>query len=143
MTPIRKYVFATLLAFASLNLAPASASAEGPASGRFKLTHNVHWQNAMVPAGEYRFTYVIGGASGLLTLTRISDSGAGFIFLVTDTDEVTPSGGSRLTLESTAQGTYVSALLLPQSGTTLHFRVPAHAEKQMARTGTTVASAGQ
>jgi hypothetical protein len=143
MTSIRKYVFATLLAFASLNFMPAPASAEGPASGRFKLVHGVHWQNAMVPAGEYRFTYVAEGASGVLTLTKMSDPGAGFIFLVTDTDQVTPSGGSRLTLENTAQGSYVSSMLLPESGMTLHFRVPAHPAKQMVRTGTTVASAGQ
>jgi len=139
MTSIRKYVFASLLAFASLNLAPRSASAEGPASGRFGLTHEVHWQNAMVPAGEYRFTYAAEGTSGVLTLTKISNPGAGFIFLVTDTDEVTPSGGSRLVLESTAQGTYVSSLLLPESGMTLHFRVPEHADKH----GTTIASIEQ
>jgi hypothetical protein len=143
MTSIRTYVFATLLAFLSLNFMPAAASAEGPASGRFKLTHAVHWQNAMVPAGEYRFTYRTEGASGVLTLTRISDPGAGFIFLVTDTDEITPSGVSRLMLKRTAEGTYVSSMLLPESGTTLHFRVPEHAGKQMARNAATVASLGR
>lgn len=143
MTSIRKYVFATLLAFGTFSLMPTLASAEGPASGRFKLTHEVRWQNAMVPAGDYRFTYAADGASGLLTLTKISDPGAGFIFLVTDTDEVAASGVSRLTLKSTAEGSYVSAMLLPESGTELHFAVPAHTEKQIARTPTTVASAGQ
>jgi hypothetical protein len=143
MTSIRKYGFATVLAFATLSFLPTPASAEGPASGRFKLTHEVHWQNAVVPAGDYRFTYVADGASGLLTLTKISDPGAGFIFLVTDTDEVAPSGVSRLTLKSTADGSYVSTMLLPDAGMELHFAAPAHTHKQLARAATTVASAGQ
>ena len=141
MTSIRKYVFATLLAFATLSSMPTLASAEGAARGSFTLTHEVHWQNALVPAGEYRFTYEADGASGLLTLTKVSDPRAGFIFLVTDTDELTPAGLSRLTLTSTAEGSYVTAMLLPESGMTLHFTVPT--EKQMARAATTVASAGQ
>ena len=143
MTSIREYVFATLLAFATLSLMPTLASAEGSAHGQFKLTHDVHWQKALVPAGEYRFTYEADGAAGVLMLTKISDPRAGFIFLVTDTDEVPAAGVSRITLENTATGSYVSAMLLPESGMALHFTVPANAEKQMARAATTVASAGQ
>lgn len=143
MTSIRKYVFATLLAFATLSLMPTLASAQNPTNGRFKLTHEVRWQNAVVPAGDYRFTYAADGASGLLTLTKISDPGAGFIFLVTDTDEVASSGVSLLTLKSSAEGSYVSAMRLPDAGTELHFAVPAHANKELARAATTVASAGR
>jgi len=143
MTSIRKFVFATLLAFTTLNFAPTLASAEGPASGQFKLTHEVHWQNAVVPAGEYRFTYDSDGVAGVLTLSRLSDPRAGFIFLVSDTDTSVPTGVSRLELESTPEGNYVSAMLLPESGMTLHFTVPAHATKQMARTATTAAASGQ
>jgi len=141
MTSIRKYVFATLLAFATLNVMPTLASAEGPARGSFTLTHEVHWQNALVPAGEYRFAYQADGASGLLTLTKGSDPRAGFIFLVTDTDELAPTGLSRLTLTSTPEGSFVSAMRLPDSGMTLHFTVPA--EKRIARAATTVVSVGQ
>lgn len=143
MTSIRKYVFATLLAFATLNLVPTLASAESPAHGSFTFTHEVHWQNALVPAGEYHFTFEADGASGVLTLTKVSDPRAGFIFLVTDTDEVPVVGVSSLTLQNTAEGSYVSAMLLPESGMTLHFRVPASAEKQLARAATTVASAAR
>jgi len=142
MTSIRKYMLATLLAFATLSFMPTPAAAQGLARGEFKLTHEVHWQNAVVPAGEYRFTYEGEGASAVLTLSKLSDPRAGFIFLVTDTDNWAPTGVSRLTLESTADGSYVSAMLLPESGMTLHFTVPAHTEK-IARTATTIASAGQ
>ena len=142
MTSIRKFVYATLLGFATLSAMPTLASAEGPARGQFKLTHEVHWQNAVVPAGEYRFTYDADGVAGMLTLTKLDGPSAGFIFLVTDTDDVAPAGISRLTLTSTPEGSYVSALLLPESGMTLHFIVPAHTEK-LARTAPTVAAAGQ
>jgi len=142
MTSIRKYVFATLLAFSSLSVMTTLASAQTPASGKFKLTHEVHWQNAVVPAGDYHFTYVADGPTGLLTLSKISDPAAGFIFLVTDTNEVAPSGVSRLTLKSSAEGSYVSTMLLPDAGMELHFSVPAHTEK-LARAATTIASAGQ
>jgi hypothetical protein len=143
MNSIRKYMFATLLAFATLSLMPTLASAQNPTSGRFKLVHEVRWQSAVVPAGDYRFTYVADGASGLLTLTKISDPGAGFIFLVTDTDELASSGVSLLTLKSTAEGSYVSEMRLPDAGTELHFAAPAHANKEMVHAATTVASAGQ
>jgi len=143
MTSIRKHVFATLLAIATVSFMPTLASAEGPANGEFKLTHEVHWQNAVVPAGDYRFTYNANGISGVLTLSKISDPRTGFMFLVSDTDDVTPAGNSRLTLESTPEGSFVTAMLLPESGMTLYFSVPAHVEKLVARAATTVASSGQ
>lgn len=140
MTSIRKFVYAALLAFATFSLVPTPASAQSPAYGQFKLTHEVHWQNAVVPAGDYRFTFDAEGASGVLTLSKLSDPRTGFIFLVSDTDDSTPAGVSRITLESTPEGSYVSALLLPESGITLHFTVPS---KPMVRTATTVASAAK
>lgn len=143
MTSIRKFVYATLLAFTALSFAPTLASAEGPARGEFKLTHEVHWQNAVVPAGEYSFTYNSDGVAGVLMLSKLSDPRTGFIFLVSDTDDAPSAGVSHLALESTPEGSYVSALMLPELGMTLHFTVPAHPAKPMARTATTVAASGQ
>jgi hypothetical protein len=138
MTTIRKFIYATLLALTALSIVPSPALAEGPARGEFKLTHEVHWQNAVVPAGEYRFNYESDSGVGVLTLSKISDPRAGFIFMVTDTDQTTAAGVSRLELESTPGGSYVSSMLLPEFGMTLHFNVPTTrvAEK------TTLASAG-
>jgi hypothetical protein len=65
------------LTLSALNFAPSLASAQD-AAGTFTLTHEVHWQNAVVPAGNYRFTMGASGPSELLTLTKITGSGAGF-----------------------------------------------------------------
>jgi hypothetical protein len=143
MTSIRKFVFATLLALTTVSFLPTLASAEGPAHGEFKLTHDVRWQNAMVPAGDYQFTYEADGASGVLTLSKLNGTRAGFIFLVSDTDDAAPSGASQLVIERWSDGSYVKTMQLSEYSTTLHFTVPTHAEKQIAQAATTAATSGQ
>jgi len=105
----------------------------------------VHWQNAVVPAGEYSFSFEADGAMGRLTLTRMSGGRhTGFVFLVSDTDEAKVSGVNELVLETTPEGSYVTTMQLPEFGETLHFPVPSHAtEKQIAKAGTATLAAGQ
>src|SRR5258706_10427552 len=52
MKTIRKFASAAVLTLGGLSLMPSLASAES-ANGKFTLTHEVHWQNAVVPAGTY------------------------------------------------------------------------------------------
>lgn len=144
MTSIRKLVYAGLLAFTALTVAPALASAQQMARGKFTLKHEVLWANAMVPAGDYKFSVAPAGPSGLLTLTKVSGASGGFMLLVHDTDQAKPSDLNRLVLETTAEGSYVKAMHLPEFGVTLNFTAPTRAaEKQVAKvpTGTTVAAA--
>ena len=144
MTHTRRFVYGTLLALTTLSIAPTLASAQEPARGAFTLPHDVHWSNAVVPAGQYRFTFGADGAMGMLTLTKMSGRRTGYVFLVSDTDEAKPSDVSRLVLETTSAGSYVSAMHLPDFGMTLHFPVPSHAmEKQIARAGAASAASGQ
>ena len=145
MTSIRKCLYAGLLALTTFSFAPTLASAQEPARGEFKLPHDVHWSNAVVPAGDYRFSFEADGAMGMLKLSRISGTRAGFIFLVSNTDEVKPSTDlSRLVLETTPGGSYVTTMQLPEFGMTLHFPVPTHAtEKQIAKAGTAPLASGQ
>jgi hypothetical protein len=143
MTSIRKFVFATLLALTTMSFMPTLASAEGPAHGEFKLAHEVHWQNAVVPAGDYQFTYDADGASGVLMLSKLDGPRAGFIFLVSDADDIAPSGASQLVIEKWSDGSYVKSMQLAEYSTTLHFTVPTKIEKQMARAATTAATSGQ
>jgi len=144
MTNIRKFVYATLLALSALSFAPTLASAQEPARGQFTLPHEVHWQNAVVPAGEYRFSFEADGAMGMLTLSRMSGRRAGFVFLVNGTDEAKPSDRSQLVLETTPGGSYVTTMQLPEFGMTLHFPVPSHAaEKQIAKAGTSSLASAQ
>jgi hypothetical protein len=145
MTTIRKFAYAALLAVTSLNLAPTLASAQEKARGKFTLTHDVRWQNALVPAGEYRFSLDSDGVSGVLTLSKLSGARTGFLLMVHDTDEAKPSDRSRLVLEATPEGSYVSAMQLPDFGITLNFTVPPPTAEKIAATTaaatTTLASA--
>jgi hypothetical protein len=144
MTTIRKFAYAALLAVTCLNFAPSLASAQEKAQGRFTLSHDVRWQNALVPAGEYRFSLDSDGASGMLVLTKLSGARTGFLLMVHDTDQVKPSGLNRLVLESTPEGSYVNRMQLPEFGVTLNFAVPSKpAEKQIAKVGTTTMASAQ
>jgi hypothetical protein len=131
MSSIRRFVYATLLAFTAFNFAPSLASAQAPASGKFSLPHDVYWQNAIVPAGEYRFSYDPGSGLGVLTLSKVNGAHAGFMFIVRDEENTKPSGLSRLLLEKTAAGSYVEALQLPEFGMTLHFAAPSPVNKKL------------
>lgn len=137
MASIRNYAYAALLAFTTLNIAPSPASAQEPAHGKFTLTHDVHWGNARIPAGDYRFSFDPDNPSRMMYLTKISGARAGFLLLVRSTDDAKPSDQSRLILDITPDGTFVSAMQLPEFGMTLHFPVPSHAtEKQIAKAAT-------
>ncbi len=141
MTSIRKFAFATLLAITTLNLAPSLASAQEPAKGKFTLAHDVRWGSAKVPAGDYEFSFNTVSISPVLSLTKTSGTPAGFMVLVPMAEENKPSDLNRLTLENTADGTYVSSMQLPDFGMTLYFNVPSHpAEKQMAKVVTTASA---
>lgn len=143
MTLIRKFVFAALLAAATLSLAPPGASAQQPAHGRFTLPHDVRWGSAKVPRGEYEFSFDPENPSPVLTLSKVGGVPTGFLMLVPSTENAKPSDVNRLVLESSPEGSYVSEMQLPEFGVTLEFAVPSpSAEKQMAKAVPT-ASAGQ
>jgi hypothetical protein len=141
MTSIRKFIYAGLLAFTTLNLLPSLASGQSPAKGTFTLAHDVHWQNAVVPAGEYRFKYGSEGPVNVITLTKLSGAPSGYMFLVRDSEVSTASGANEIVLATTAEGKYVSAMRLPEFGMTLNFTVPAASTEKLARAATTAGAA--
>ena len=142
MKSIRRFVYAAVLVLSALNFAPSVASAQD-AVGTFTLTHEVRWQNAIVPAGKYRFTMGANGPSELLTLTKITGSGAGFLLMVTDTEASKPSDLSRLVVVSRPSGSFVSTMQLPDFGMTLHFAVPAETREVAQAAVSTTASASR
>jgi len=141
MTTIRKFAYAALLAFTALNFIPSQASAQEPAQGKFTLAHDVHWGKALVPAGEYGFSFDPAASPRLLTLTKLNGASAGFLIMVPMTEDTKPSDSSRILLQTTSDGSYVSTMQLPEFGMTLEFEVPSHpAAKQIALTTTTTAA---
>jgi len=143
MTTIRKFVYAAVLAATAMNFAPSPAVAQEPAHGKFTLKHNVNWGNAIVPAGDYEFSYDPNQSRPLLTLSKLSGARAGFMVLVTDSEESKPSDSNQLLLETVADGSYVSTMQLAECGMTLHFNVPSHPLKQMAKAVPAAAPSGQ
>jgi hypothetical protein len=123
MNSIRRFVYTAVLALSALNFAPSLASAQD-AAGTFTLSHEVRWQNAVVPAGKYRFTVGASGPSEMLTLRKVNGSGAGFMLLVTETENSQPSDLSQLVVVSRPGGSFVSAMQLPEFGLTMRFAVP-------------------
>jgi hypothetical protein len=137
MKSIRRFAYAAVLTLSALNFAPTLASAQ-EAAGSFTLTHAVHWQNAIVPAGEYRFTIGGSGPAEMLTLHKMSGSAATFMLLVTDVGASQPSDMSQLVVVSRAGGRFVSTMQLPEFGVTLRFAVPVEA-REVAQTVATAA----
>jgi hypothetical protein len=143
MTSIRKFTFAALLAAATFTLAPTSASAQAPARGHFTLTHDVLFGNTRIPAGDYVFSYDPQNTAPFLNLSKMSGPRAGFIVMVPSTEGIPTRHGSRLVLASSASGSYVTSMELPECDLTLHFYTPSGAaEKQIAK-AITGAPAGQ
>jgi hypothetical protein len=142
MNSIRRFIYAATLMLSALNFAPNLASAQD-AAGTFTLTHEVRWQNAIVPAGKYRFTIGASGPSDMLTLRKVDGSGAGFMLLVTDTENSQPSDESRLIVVSRPSGSFVSTMQLPDFGMTLHFAVPSETREVAQSFATSTASAAR
>jgi hypothetical protein len=143
MTSIRKFAYAALLAFTTLTLSPSLASAQ-EARGKFTLTHDVHFGSTKVSAGDYAFSFDLDAPTHMLRLSKLDGARAGYLLLVPATGDAKSTDLSRLVLEVTADGSYVSAMQLPAVGMTLEFIVPPHAAgKQIAKAATTAAATGQ
>jgi hypothetical protein len=141
MKSLCKFAYASLLALGAWNFAPTLASAQ-EARGSFTLAHEVRWQNAVVPAGEYTFSLASRGPAQLLLLRKVSGGGAGFMLLTAETEPAKASELSALVLVERSGRSFVSSMGLPAYGITLNFTVPAETrEVAQARLGATAGSA--
>ena len=131
MNPIRKFAYAAVLTLSGLNFAPSLAFAQDE-GGTFKLPQKVHWQNAEVPAGDYRFSLQSMGPSGMLTLIKTTGKPASFMLFANETETLTSFEPARLVIQSKFGRSYVSAMDLPQFEVTLHFAAPANSVKEVA-----------
>jgi hypothetical protein len=123
MRSLRRFVYSVVLALSALTFTPSPASAQ-ELHGSFTLSHEVRWQNYVVPAGDYRFEVQRKGPSALLLLRKISGRGAGFLILANSAETSQPADLDRLVVVARPSGNYVSSMELPQFGETLRFVVP-------------------
>jgi hypothetical protein len=140
MTTLRNFAYAVLLAMTTMSLMPGLASAE-TARGRFMLAHDVRWAGNEIPAGEYDYSFDAESLAPVLTLNQVGGARKGFLLLVTTTETTKPWGAGLLVLSPMPEGSYVSAMRLPEIGMTLEFRVPRRAV--IARAAISASSSGQ
>jgi hypothetical protein len=73
----------------------------------------------------------------VLTISQLTGTRVGFIFLVHDVEEAKGSEVNQILQPSTPAGSYVEAMELPQFGMRLRFAVPSFSsEKPVARAAT-------
>ena len=76
MRSIRTFAYAAALALSMFTIQPTLAAAED-AHGSFTLSSEVHWQNSVLPAGNYTFFIKSNGATEFLIITRTQRNGHG------------------------------------------------------------------
>ena len=99
------------------------ASAQNGVAGRFTLSHEIRWQNATLPAGDYTFKaesrhspMIVTGPNGsMFELASVVDNKA--------------DGANVLKLERRGGSFYVSELDLPELGMQFRYKVPSIAPK--------------
>jgi hypothetical protein len=123
MKSLGKLASIFLLMLGALSATPTPASAQS-AQGSFTLSHEVRWQNAVVPAGTYMFSLESKNPSGLLMLRGIGGTQQGFMILVSDVRSSRGSDIDQLVLVSRAGKSFVRTLELPKFETVLQFTVP-------------------
>jgi hypothetical protein len=142
LSPFRRWLYVALLGLTTLNFAPATA-AQTSMRGKFTLPHDVHWENAIVPAGDYQFS-LESDTIEVLRLDELNGAHAGFTFVVREEATAERKEVSRIMLETTSEASYVTAMQLPAYGRALNFNVPASiAKKQVAKAASPPSALGQ
>ncbi len=118
---LRNLCFAALTA---LTLYPGLAHAESDVRGNFTLTQEVHWENAIVPAGHYEFSLKTYGLAEVLILRNLSGGNPKVISMMKPVEAETPTNNSKIEIVKVGGERFVTSMELATSGTLLHFEVP-------------------
>ncbi|MGA8153152.1 MAG: hypothetical protein WB952_19530 [Terriglobales bacterium] len=124
MKTLRSFRSIVFLAVAALGLLAGSSAAQTVAHGKFSLEHEVHWQNALVPPGEYEFFVNRTGGAQFLMLQRTGVGSAGFFLMIPTSAPADTSGIDKLLIVHRGEQRFVSSMELPQYGVSLDFSVP-------------------
>src|SRR4029077_11297875 len=121
MTSLRnRMLVIAAFALAAVFASATPAAAQGAFKGSFTLSHEVRWQNATLPAGEYTFEMKSVNAPSLITLN--GPSGHQFITALVANEK--DSEQSMLVIETRGNTSAVSELCLAPIGRSLRYAVP-------------------
>jgi hypothetical protein len=102
---------------------PTLVAAED-ARGVFTLTHEVHWQKYVLPAGDYAFSLKTVGAAEFLVLRGRNGTGTNAMLMANDVETPKVDDVNGIVLVSREGQSFVSSMALPEYETTLRFAVP-------------------
>lgn len=117
--PNRMLVIATVaLAVVCANAVPASAQLA--CKGSFKLSHEVRWQDATLPAGDY--TFEMRSPASPSTIVLKGPNGSRYITALVANE--TTSDQSMLIIENRGSRSTIAELRLPSIGRSFRYAVP-------------------
>jgi hypothetical protein len=119
----------------SIGLGASASHAQAVYKGSFTLDHDIRWQNATMPAGDYTFTVASTTRSKPVLVT----GPAGTVFQMPLVISESATGGqSALVLERRGDNLYVSEMKLGEVGLNIRYHLPKATDndKLLARTQT-------
>lgn len=119
MKSLRVLVIAAF-AFAAVCASAVPASAQGVYKGSFTLTHEVRWQNAKLPAGDYTFEIK---SMSLPAAVKVRGPN-GSVFVTSVAVDQKPSDRSMLIVENRGSNSAIRELRLAGLGKSLHYATP-------------------
>lgn len=117
---INRLFVAAAITLVSAGIFASTASAQNAAQGSFTLTHEIRWQNATLPAGDYTFRLKSAVRGDAMTVTGPNGS----VFEIASVIDHKGDGPSILKLERRGEAYFVSQMDLPQVGIQLSYVVP-------------------
>jgi len=139
MKSLRSIWSVVVLSIAISGVLSETSHAQTIAKGQFKLEHEVHWQNALVPPGDYSFYVRRSGGAEFLMLERAGAGATGFFLMVPASRPASAPDIDQVVIVFRGDRRFVSSMELSQYGIGLDFSVPQETmaiPKQSARAGT-------
>jgi hypothetical protein len=121
MKPLTRIFAIAAIGFASICAFVNPASAQNAFQGSFTLAHEIRWQSAVLPAGDY--TFAMESTAMPCTMIVRGPNGATFE-LSSSTDNRTVEGPSVLILERRNGDFYVRELYMADRGLHVFYNVP-------------------
>jgi hypothetical protein len=128
MKSIRRFaqIQVLLLSLLSSTVVPMAAHAD-EVQGRFTLTSETHWGSAVLPPGEYVYSFATRSALPVLLLRSVNGNSAAFIAATGETDTKDRMPGL-IKIESRGGVQFITELHVNDSGLVFHYKIPATVE---------------